>query len=326
MSAQSVTDAEPGVPVEEGPGHRLRAAREARKLGFSQVAAELHLGEEIIAALERDEYEGLSGPVFVQGYLRKYARLLGESEELIIQAYHQMAPEGQRHRPTSGAPLGSATQGSGSFFRIILLLVVIGAVAAVFWLRGDLKWPLVTPSMESAPPVDIPVEQEESPAIEPAPPVVEETPPEKRVQAPEALDMPILETVAEAAATTEEVIPVEPAEVMPEVEAVEEEVVATVAAAEAETPLPEPITEGILFEFSAASWVDIRDSSGKFKLLGNVPMGARRVLEGVPPYSVILGNSQAVKVSINGKPFDIEPFSRGNVARFSLDPEQVTAP
>lgn len=323
MSAQSVTDTEPDVPVEEGPGHRLRAAREARKLGFSQVAAELHLGEDIIAALERDEYEGLGGPVFVQGYLRKYARLLGESEELIIQAYHQMAPEGQRHRPTSGAPLSSSTQGSGSFFRIILLLIVIGTVAAVLWSRGDLKWPLATEPMESASPVDTPVGQEESPTIESAPPAVEDMPPETRVQVSEEPEMP--EPVAETAAT-EEVTPVEP-EVMAEIEVVEEDAVTAVAvAAEIEAPTPEPVTAGILFEFSAASWVDIRDSSGKFKLLGNMPMGARRVLEGVPPYSVILGNSQAVKVTINGKPFDVAPYSSGNVARFKLDPEQMTAP
>ena len=324
MSAQSVTDAEPGVPVEEGPGHRLRAAREARKLGFSQVAAELHLGEDIITALERDEYEGLGGPVFVQGYLRKYARLLGESEELIIQAYHQMAPEGQRHRPTSGAPLSSSTQGSGSFFRIILLLIVIGAVAAVLWSRGDLKWLLATAPMDSASPVDAPVVQEESPTIESAPPAVEDMPPETRVQVSEEPDMP--ETVAEAAAT-EEVTQVEPEIEVVEEEAIEEETVTAVAvAAEIEAPTPEPVTAGILFEFSAASWVDIRDSSGKFKLLGNMPMGARRVLEGVPPYSVILGNSQAVKVTINGEPFDVAPYSSGNVARFKLDPEQMTAP
>jgi cytoskeleton protein RodZ len=87
-------------------------------------------------------------------------------------------------------------------------------------------------------------------------------------------------------------------------------------------PLPAapPLSEGIVFSFSASCWVDIRDSSRKFKLFGEMAKGTSRVLGGVPPYKVVLGNASAVSVTVNGEPFDLDPFARGNVARFTLDP------
>ena len=36
---------------------------------------------------------------------------------------------------------------------------------------------------------------------------------------------------------------------------------------------------------------------------------------------MVLGNAAAVKIYVNGRVFDVTPFSRGNVARFTLDPE-----
>jgi hypothetical protein len=35
---------------------------------------------------------------------------------------------------------------------------------------------------------------------------------------------------------------------------------------------------------------------------------------------VILGNSPMVHITVDGKPFDVESHSRGNVARFTLAP------
>ena len=77
---------------------------------------------------------------------------------------------------------------------------------------------------------------------------------------------------------------------------------------------------GIVFEFSDSCWVDIRDNSREFKLFGEMASGSREVLGGKPPYKVVLGNARAVKVSIDGKPFDVSRYARGNVARFTLNP------
>jgi cytoskeleton protein RodZ len=97
----------------------------------------------------------------------------------------------------------------------------------------------------------------------------------------------------------------------------------TMAADEgAATPDAAP-TEDIVLEFTGPCWVDIRDQERKFKLFGEMRKGDRHVLEGKPPYSVILGNASAVEITVAGKPFDLDAIARGNVARFKLDPGQL---
>ncbi|MCU7884286.1 MAG: DUF4115 domain-containing protein, partial [Candidatus Thiodiazotropha sp. (ex Lucinoma annulata)] len=52
--------------------------------------------------------------------------------------------------------------------------------------------------------------------------------------------------------------------------------------------------------------------------------GAKRSLNSqLGPFNVILGNAAAVRLTINGNPFDLKPFTRGKVARFTLDPAQL---
>jgi cytoskeleton protein RodZ len=98
------------------------------------------------------------------------------------------------------------------------------------------------------------------------------------------------------------------------------------AASTPEVPAQEPPATGealqneVVFEFLGPCWVDIRDSTRKFKLFGEMNKGKRKVLEGTPPYSVILGNSAMVRVTVNGQPFDVDSLSHGSVARFTLDP------
>jgi cytoskeleton protein RodZ len=69
--------------------------------------------------------------------------------------------------------------------------------------------------------------------------------------------------------------------------------------------------------------VDVRDSSRTFKLFGEMHEGETRTLEGTPPYTLVLGNSPMVQISIDGKPFSTEQYARGGVARFTLDPATV---
>ena len=79
-------------------------------------------------------------------------------------------------------------------------------------------------------------------------------------------------------------------------------------------------TRQIVLSFSGNSWVDVRDSERKFKLFGEIPKGSRKVLGGQPPYKLVIGNAEAVSITVNGKPFDLAPYAKGNVARFTLEP------
>lgn len=69
------------------PGAQLAAMRQQQ--GFTQeyVANKLHLRVRIMQLIEADEYERLPEPVFVKGYLRAYAKLLGVNPEPIVAVY-----------------------------------------------------------------------------------------------------------------------------------------------------------------------------------------------------------------------------------------------
>lgn len=68
-------------------GARLREARENRTLTVETVASELNLDVSIIEAIENDDRENLPAPIFVQGYVRNYARLVGLPEEELVAGY-----------------------------------------------------------------------------------------------------------------------------------------------------------------------------------------------------------------------------------------------
>jgi cytoskeleton protein RodZ len=72
---------------ESSPGAMLRTARIQHNLNVEQVAKELHLDARIVTAMENDDHAALPEPIFVQGYLRSYARLVGLSTDEIVSRY-----------------------------------------------------------------------------------------------------------------------------------------------------------------------------------------------------------------------------------------------
>ncbi|CEK10629.1 helix-turn-helix domain-containing protein [Legionella hackeliae] len=74
----------------EKPGVQLAQVRE--KKGYSQeyVAGKLHLRVRIIELLEADNYQQMPEPVFIKGYLRAYAKLLGVPAEPLLAAFNSM--------------------------------------------------------------------------------------------------------------------------------------------------------------------------------------------------------------------------------------------
>lgn len=68
----------------EGPGAALQAAREARQLSVPQVADQLKLSSAAVTALEANDWDRLPAQVFVRGYVRAYARLMGLDDEELL--------------------------------------------------------------------------------------------------------------------------------------------------------------------------------------------------------------------------------------------------
>ena len=324
----SLTEQESAHDDLDKPGRRLRLARQAKGLDLERVAQMLHLTPPTVAAVEADNYDALPGPVFVRGYIRNYARLLNLDEESFLRALCGAQPVEPAPTPRVRSQPRKEIRSSHAGVRLVSWLIVL-SVAGLLYLwwqnpvdlsgviglattgsssepkktgtpeltaEGKLSIPLPAPAPSAkatAPTVAAPVETKPAALPAPASPAgdTKTTTTAKTVPAP-------------AASTTE------PAQ-GPEV------------AEGAEAPAAVPAEPVVVFEFMGTCWVDVRDSSRQYKLLGDMHKGDRHELGGTPPYSVILGNALAVKVTVNGEPFDVVSRARGNVARFTLDPAGV---
>ena len=277
-----------------GSGARLRGAREAAAVSVDEVADELHLDRNIILALEAEDYAVMGAPVFVKGHLRSYARFLGLPDDEVADNYQGSEPEADEFR-THSAPTIVKSGANLSNFILWVMLTIIVLVGIIYFAAGDEE-----------------IEPQDFVEIVPAPAPVQEVVEESDETPEAAVDVearPDLEpgTAAEpeiAEAPVAEVVPPEP---------------------EVEQPPPVVQTVSLGLEFSAECWVEISDSQRRL-LYGLEKAGVTRVLDGVPPFRLFLGNTEAVEVSIEGRSYEVPRAVRtgSNMARFVIDESIIT--
>jgi cytoskeletal protein RodZ len=123
-------------------GARLAAARKACELDPRVVASELHLDLATIEAIENDDKAALPAAIFVKGYLRNYARLVGLPEEEIVRDYTEQTGE--------PPPLTVvALKGSTPFFqlpsaRLLRNIILVLLAIILIWLAYPFAERLVT--------------------------------------------------------------------------------------------------------------------------------------------------------------------------------------
>jgi cytoskeleton protein RodZ len=295
------------LPLRKGPGERLRSARKAKGIDLGLAARELHLPEDRLAALERDEYAVIPGRVFVRGYLRNYARLVGLPPEQILAAYDTLYPPEQEEvapmqRVGSAGRLRPEVRSSHGAVRAVTWIIVIGLIALLLtWWRGYLEWPS-TSEVGALPPIesnlDVPPPTETVLSIE------GDQPAERTTGAPRPHDA----TTPGASVTAAAAVPV-----------------AAPAASEPPAASAPAADVKVAIEFTGTSWVDIRDSTGQYKLGGTFKPGTKRELGGKPPYSISIGNHKAVVLRADGQPVDLRPHFTGSIVRFNFDPRASAA-
>lgn len=336
------------VDPAERPGQHLQRERQSRGLELERVATQLHLRKDVVDALEQGRYDELPAPVYVAGYLRNYARLLEVDAEPLLQAYYASTrsdvtppvtpaplpvaePELELPTPAAApleltpaptpelppAPVIIAPAAPQSPPPIVLptfahpaaepaitaprsnttLLLIVGALLPVLALGWYFRADLAPTLFESA------VEQTaEDAAPSQLPPIQNEAE----------------EATAAASATAPAVVAPAPA---PSEAAPAAAVASTAPApdAGAETTAPAAIAPlEVTLEFMSTAWLSVTGGNGRTVLTGKIREGERRVLTGQPPYQFIIGKANAVKVTVNGEPFDVMTHARGNVARFTL--------
>ena len=75
----------------------------------------------------------------------------------------------------------------------------------------------------------------------------------------------------------------------------------------------------IQLEFDQISWVEIKQANGKILLSQLNPAGSKQLIEGVPPFDVVIGNADHVRMVYNDAPVDLRPYFKVDVARLTLE-------
>jgi len=83
----------------QGPGERLRAAREALGYPIEDVAKQLRLHPVTIDDLEHNTFEEGLALVFVRGYLRAYSAIVGINADQVIDEFNALHAEEPREMP-----------------------------------------------------------------------------------------------------------------------------------------------------------------------------------------------------------------------------------
>ena len=87
-------------------------------------------------------------------------------------------------------------------------------------------------------------------------------------------------------------------------------------------PAPPPAAREkrrIILKFDDKSWVEIRGRDGKVLISQLNPPGSEQAVEGRPPFSLVIGNAQYVRLSYEDRQIDLAPHVKVEVARFTLE-------
>jgi cytoskeleton protein RodZ len=288
-----------GVPPGATAGALLGAAREVAGLSIDTVAQQLKLAPRQVRALEGDDFTHLPGRTFVRGFVRNYARLVHLDPDVVIGALPAgtaapalEAPTLQQTAPTMGElPTTDHSKPAWTRWAIPLTLAAIVAVAAVYeWLRpaGNARQ---APGRETG--------AVESPAVTAVPQGTTGAP----LSNPMAAGSPAAESVPPPVSAQASPSTPPPAATG-----------ATPATAAAAPASEQPMT----IAFRDSSWTEIRDRDGRLLLSGMNPGGTTQSLSGTPPFDIVIGNAEDVRLTYKGSPVDLAPHTRQNVARFKL--------
>lgn len=334
-----------------GLGERLVAAREARGLTHADVTRVLRLPAATLQALESSRYEDLPAPVFVRGYLRAYAQLLGMDGKVLVVKYDRLVDTPEPVLTPTTRVSRQATAHDlyirGASALIVVAMVVLGSwwysrldddvttqsrITSSVAEQAASPAPVVTPPQIDSPnlgpgpvvallPPDIPPQslaseaaEESIAAVEPEPPMDETSAAAAEPALPLVNDSPVTANADAVVQRRDLEATVEPAVLDLPIAPLASEHGRLVRASRAPTG-----EEVLVIKVSDESWAEVVDANGYQLLYYLLRPGMVRHLQGQAPFRVFLGNAPAVELSLNQERFDHAPFRRRNsTARFSV--------
>lgn len=291
----------------------LRAAREAAGLHIAALAAALKVPVRKLEALEAGRYGELPDMTFARALASSACRQLKVDPGPVLEQIPQgSAPELGASRQGINAPFQSAQDPApinplSWLSRPALLAAIVlllGALVIVFLPRMDeAAQTEVGGANVVVTPVEPVVPSEPVPAQEPLPPAAQpmegQSPPTDATSGM-ATQVPV--AAGTAPDSSPSVAPAAPGTAAPALVA---------PAAPASTSLLSIATTG-------ETWIEVVNGAGTVVMQRVLQTGDTVDFSSSPPYSVVLGRAEVAQVTVRGKPFDVSPHIRNNVARFEV--------
>lgn len=280
--------------VADGAGAMLRAARQQQGLHIAALAASIKVTPAKLEALEAGRYHELPDTTFARALAKTVCRVLKIDSEPVLA---QMPG-------TPVSKLGRVDGGLNTPFR-----ERPGRVDPTLWVpwRHPVLWAVALLLVAAAAFVLVPTVSligGSSPLLDRASAPV--MPPSGVVALPLATDPAAPEEREAADATLGLAAPAAAA--------------AHAAAAPATPGRVQPVASGDPLTLRAlqASWVQLVDGSGQTLMARLVPAGETVSLTATPPLRLRIGNASGVELQFRGRPVDLKPLARDNIANLTL--------
>lgn len=272
---------------DSSPGGVLAAARHALNLSVSDVARHLKLSPAQVEALEQGAYERLPGRVFVRGFLRNYAKLLGIDPQPLLRGIESQMPHpavAEERAPSAQVVMPREQAARWPLYTVLVAALIVGALAIYEFGFNEPPAPPQTDAAAGAegdPTASAPTAAAAAPLAAPVGP-----------PAPPGATTPV---AVDGSAQGELVSTSEP--------------VKRARAGQRE----------LYFKFDEESWVEVRDSNDKLIFARLSPAGSEERMSVALPLKLVVGNARGVRVTYGDYPVNLTPHTGATVARLTLE-------
>ena len=329
---------EKGAPIEreESIGQILQAARLAQVMSLKDISRQLRLSERQVIAIEEDDYSKFQSPTFLRGFIRNYAKLVKEDSKKFAQLLQENLPPSYTQSisyPMDGTPFRTKHAKSKGNIIIILIIFLISFLLIYEVYRAGSHGIQMDKNInngamnETTIQIEDLVEQglqdsqnELSPVINPN---IEEGLQDSQNELSSVIDSNIEQGLQDSQNQSSLGIntDIPNFNVLIKEAGIDQENNYLDEEQKVEEKLEAEKEYSLRFVFTGESWVEVKDIQGN-KILSRInPSNTEKIVYGIPPFSLIIGNAVDVKLFYNNKPVDLIPYTNknGGVARLSLD-------
>ena len=285
--------------VEAAPaqfGRQLAAARESCGFSVAEVARQLKLSPSQVEAMEAGDYQRLPGPVFARGFIRNYARLVKLDPEVFLASAEQRLPPAIQREPELPHSVNIPfPTGREFYWRKYIIVAPVLLVLLVPVVIFEIYHEDATEVTMNSGPVALPQ-------------------PQVVVQEPVAAEGAVPQIAAASGAEAKPALTLD-ATALP----------GKPAAEKPAPPVPGTAVERkpgehlIKLAFDTQSWVEIHDRTGRRIFSQLNAAGTEQAVSGEAPLTLVVGNAHGVRVTHNGQPVDLAPYTKIAVARLTLE-------